>query len=185
MKMDHKNAWVFLFALFAQSIAICQVNPIPKSEIIPTSIHTANHGVKNERITLEWTMGESITSLSNSMIYISSGTLFPLRLDEIKITPENIYININEILKNITIYPNPFQHVIELSNETKLINIKSIVVYNTNGQILKAIKINESLFVSPYPIDLIDLPKGNYLLMVKITTINNGELFKLFKLIKI
>ncbi len=184
MKTVLKNEWILLFALLFQSIAVCQENNIAKNEITPSGIYTANARVDNERISFNWTIGESMSSMLNSSIIIEPGALFPLRLDEIIITKDNIHLNRKELLEKITVYPNPFQYAIRLQNESKLINIESIGIYNTNGQHLKTIKMSERIFVFPYLINLIDIPKGSYLLEVKISTINNEELTKLFKLIK-
>lgn len=184
MKAVLKNEWVFLIAFLFQSIAVCQDNNIAKNEITPFSIHTSNARVDNERILFSWIIGESMISMPNSSFMIEPGTLFPLRLNEIIIKKDDMYLNKKELMKKVTIYPNPFQHTIQLHNESEFINIKSIGIYNSNGQYIKTIKMSGRLIVFPYQINLIDIPKGIYLLKINISTINNEDLIKLIKLIK-
>ena len=184
MKTVLKNEWILLLSLLFQRIAVCQDYNIAKNEITPSGIYTANARVDNERISFNWTIGESMSSMLNSSIIIEPGALFPLRLDEIIITKDNIHLNRKELLEKITVFPNPFQYAIQLQNESEFINIKSIGIYNSNGQYLKTIKMTGRFFVFPYQINLIDIPKGIYLLKINISTINNEELIKLIKLIK-
>jgi Secretion system C-terminal sorting domain/Metallo-peptidase family M12 len=70
--------------------------------------------------------------------------------------------------KKFSVYPNPADNVLNISMVSKSESIKSIVLYDVLGRLLKFNLIN-----NPSTIDITSLMKGNYI--VKVTTTNNKE----------
>ncbi|WOD42529.1 spondin domain-containing protein [Hwangdonia lutea] len=107
-----------------------------------------------------------ITSLSNQPPFDGVNSNMSHRIGTVTFNYIDSTLSLDDIdvLENISIYPNPTQGKITLSN-IKNIELKSAKIYNILGRLVKDIPIEKGL--SKLEVDLSHLNKGVYLLSLK------------------
>jgi hypothetical protein len=88
------------------------------------------------------------------------------KLSLIKQTTE---VSVVSDIKQVTIYPNPANERFQINYELSSNSIVSLAIYNLNGELVKMLISNQSLFANTYyqTFDISTLPIGVYLVKLK------------------
>ncbi len=154
---------LFLFACCALNFSMAQ-------SLSPEVISSAGSSFTNSSATLDWTVGEPVTStLNNSNNILSQGFHQP-----------NLLVTaISEAAADysVTLFPNPTVDLIQLQILNTLNEIIFIDLHNAEGKLLLSQQINTS---SNLQIDMSKYSTGTYLLSLT----NNQEKIKTYQIIK-
>lgn len=149
-----------LFFLFGISSAAAQV-----------SVNAGANSVSGESIVMDYTIGQAILQTTSN-----SEWAFIVGIQQ----DYEIYVDtrINDFLLDIDIslYPNPAVHYIELKFRENPEREYQAVFYSTSGQVVKRAQLNDLI----NQIEVADMSSGTYFLQIK----DGDTVVKMFKVIK-
>lgn len=140
---------------------------VSKSQtIVPNVVNSAGGQFSNNDFSLEWSLGEVVIStIQNNSNILTNGFLQP---------------NLNTVSflefdnPNLIVYPNPFENIIFINDQTNNNQFWNLKLYNSEGKILlEEKKVNQ--------LDLEFLANGMYIIHISDVNNNFKESFKISK----